>query len=136
MEYVRLGRTGLQVSKLCLGTMTFGLQCDEPTSHAILDAAWEAAKDAASDAQWLRLADASTATRPIDALAVYMRAIAPLKSLTGDRVYHRMATLLLSARACHETLGTTDKFTRYMTVLRFDQKRKRNLIKILDQKGL
>ena len=101
-----------------------------------LDAAWEAAKDAASDAQWLRLADASTATRPIDALAVYMRAIAPLKSMTGDRVYHRMATLLLSARACHETLGTTDKFTRYMTVLRFDQKRKRNLIKILDQKGL
>jgi aryl-alcohol dehydrogenase-like predicted oxidoreductase len=42
MEYVRLGRTGLQVSKLCLGTMTFGLQCDEPTSHAILDAAYEA----------------------------------------------------------------------------------------------
>lgn len=42
MEYVRLGRTGLQVSKLCLGTMTFGLQCDEPTSHAILDAAYDA----------------------------------------------------------------------------------------------
>jgi uncharacterized Zn finger protein len=101
-----------------------------------LDAAWEAAKDAASDAQWLRLADASTATRPADALAVYMRAIAPLKSLTGDRVYHRMATLLRSARACHETLGTTDRFARYMTALRFDQKRKRNLIKILDQKGL
>jgi len=42
MEYVRLGRTGLQVSRLCLGTMTFGLQCDEPTSHAILDTAFEA----------------------------------------------------------------------------------------------
>ncbi|HEY8790853.1 MAG TPA: aldo/keto reductase [Actinopolymorphaceae bacterium] len=42
MEYVRLGRTGLQVSKLCLGTMTFGLQCDEPTSLAILDAAYGA----------------------------------------------------------------------------------------------
>src|ERR1700709_1244212 len=39
MEYVRLGRTGLQVSKLCLGTMTFGLQCDEAQSHAILDTA-------------------------------------------------------------------------------------------------
>jgi uncharacterized Zn finger protein len=101
-----------------------------------LDAAWEAAKDAASDAQWLRLADASAASRPTDALAVYMRAIAPLKSLTGDRVYHRMATLLLSARACHEALGTTDKFARYLAALRLDQKRKRNLIKILDQKGL
>ena len=42
MEYVRLGRTGLQVSRLCLGTMTFGLQCDEKTSHAILDRAAEA----------------------------------------------------------------------------------------------
>lgn len=39
MQHVRFGRTGLQVSRLCLGTMTFGLQCDEHTSHAILDAA-------------------------------------------------------------------------------------------------
>jgi len=39
MNSVRLGRTGLQVSRLCLGTMTFGLQCDERTSFAILDAA-------------------------------------------------------------------------------------------------
>jgi aryl-alcohol dehydrogenase (NADP+) len=38
MQHVRFGRTGLQVSRLCLGTMTFGLQCDEKTSFAILDA--------------------------------------------------------------------------------------------------
>ncbi len=37
MQHVRLGRTGLQVSRLCLGTMTFGYQCDEPASFAILD---------------------------------------------------------------------------------------------------
>jgi aryl-alcohol dehydrogenase (NADP+) len=42
MEHVRLGRTGLQVSRLCLGTMTFGYQCDEPTSVAILNAAADA----------------------------------------------------------------------------------------------
>jgi 1-deoxyxylulose-5-phosphate synthase len=41
VEHVRLGRTGLQVSRLCLGTMTFGLQCDEATSVAILDRASE-----------------------------------------------------------------------------------------------
>ena len=41
MEHV-LGRTGLRVSRLCLGTMTFGFQCDEPASVAILDAAAEA----------------------------------------------------------------------------------------------
>lgn len=39
MQHVRFGNTGLQVSRLCLGTMTFGLQCDEPTSFAIMDAA-------------------------------------------------------------------------------------------------
>ena len=39
MPTTRLGRTGLVVSRLALGTMTFGLQTDEPTSHAILDKA-------------------------------------------------------------------------------------------------
>ena len=39
MRHVRLGKTGLKVSRLGLGTMTFGLQCDEPTSVAILDRA-------------------------------------------------------------------------------------------------
>src|SRR5712671_1508404 len=39
MRHVSLGRTGLRVSRLCLGTMTFGLQCDEPASAAILDRA-------------------------------------------------------------------------------------------------
>ena len=36
-----LGRTGLRVSEVCLGTMTFGNQADEATSFAIMDAAVE-----------------------------------------------------------------------------------------------
>jgi aryl-alcohol dehydrogenase-like predicted oxidoreductase len=39
MEYTQLGRTGLSVSRLCLGTMNFGSQTDESTSHAIMDEA-------------------------------------------------------------------------------------------------
>jgi len=39
LQHVRLGNTGLKVSRLCLGTMTFGFQCDETTSFAILDRA-------------------------------------------------------------------------------------------------
>lgn len=39
MRHVPLGRTGLQVSEVCLGTMTFGLQVDEAASRAILDRA-------------------------------------------------------------------------------------------------
>jgi 1-deoxyxylulose-5-phosphate synthase len=42
MEHARLGRTGLEVSRICLGTMTFGFQCDEPTSRSILDTADDA----------------------------------------------------------------------------------------------
>jgi len=39
VRLVPLGRTGLKVSQLCLGTLTFGLQCDEQLSHRILDEA-------------------------------------------------------------------------------------------------
>ena len=42
MEYRFLGRSGLQVSELCLGTMMFGERTDERTSHQILDAFAEA----------------------------------------------------------------------------------------------
>ncbi len=42
MKIKRLGRTGLKVTEICLGTMTFGNQCDEPTSHAIMSKAFEA----------------------------------------------------------------------------------------------
>jgi NDP-hexose 2,3-enoyl reductase len=39
MKYTHLGRTGLTVSRLCLGTMNFGWQIDESASHAVLDRA-------------------------------------------------------------------------------------------------
>jgi aryl-alcohol dehydrogenase-like predicted oxidoreductase len=42
MDYRKLGRTGLKVSELCLGTMTFRWTSDEATSLRVLDHAWEA----------------------------------------------------------------------------------------------
>ena len=52
MQYVNLGHSGLKVSRLCLGTMTFGeasqgsmmhaVGCDEPTSQAIMNRALDA----------------------------------------------------------------------------------------------
>jgi aryl-alcohol dehydrogenase-like predicted oxidoreductase len=41
MQYTRLGRTALKVSRLCLGTMNFGPHTTEQDSHAIMDRALE-----------------------------------------------------------------------------------------------
>jgi len=41
MEHTRLGRTGLLVSRLCLGTMNFGPETSEEDSHTIMDRALE-----------------------------------------------------------------------------------------------
>ena len=42
MKIKRMGRTGLKVSEICLGTMTFGNQADEATARAIMDKAFDA----------------------------------------------------------------------------------------------
>ncbi len=39
IEQVQLGRTGMRVSNVCLGTMTFGMQADEAASFEIMDVA-------------------------------------------------------------------------------------------------
>jgi aryl-alcohol dehydrogenase-like predicted oxidoreductase len=39
MQYTHLGRSGLQVSRLCLGTMNFGPQTEETVAHSIMDSA-------------------------------------------------------------------------------------------------
>ena len=41
MDYTSLGRTGLKVSRLCLGTMNFGPQASEAESFAIMDKAFD-----------------------------------------------------------------------------------------------
>ncbi len=41
MDYTHLGRTGLKVSRLCLGTMNFGPYTTESDSYAIMDKALE-----------------------------------------------------------------------------------------------
>ena len=41
MDYTHLGRSGLSVSRLCLGTMNFGPETTEEDSHAIMDRALE-----------------------------------------------------------------------------------------------
>ncbi|MDP9235919.1 MAG: aldo/keto reductase [Chloroflexota bacterium] len=74
MEYRQLGRTGLRVPPLCLGTMTFGLQCDEPTSFAILDRAFEGGIDFIDTADVYPLGgDTTTAGRTEEIVGKWMR---------------------------------------------------------------
>ncbi|MEV8150612.1 aldo/keto reductase [Arthrobacter sp. NPDC080073] len=42
MQYTHLGRSGLSVSRLCLGTMNFGPQTEESAAHSIMDSALDA----------------------------------------------------------------------------------------------
>jgi hypothetical protein len=124
-QAARSGRPGI---RLWAGPVLI----DVLISEGEVDAAWEAALDVASEAQWLKLADLAAPTRPADALAVYLRQIQPLKLETGDQAYERMARLLDGARACHARLGTEPTFEMYLRALRAEQKRKPKLIRILD----
>ncbi|MGA5066363.1 SWIM zinc finger family protein [Streptomyces exfoliatus] len=102
-----------------------------------LGAAWRTVGEyGAHDGQWLTLADRSRPTRPADALAVYLRLAVPLTRETGNRAYEQLVSLLLGIRDCHRRLGTPDDFTAYITDLRTTQKRKRNLMRLMDDRGL
>ena len=74
MKTQRLGRTGLKVSELCLGTMTFGRQCDEALSFAIMDTALEAGVDFFDTADVYPVGgDASTVGRTEDIVGKWLK---------------------------------------------------------------
>ena len=55
MDYTHLGRSGLSVSRLCLGTMNFGPETSEDDSHAIMDRALDARHQLLRHRERLRL---------------------------------------------------------------------------------
>ncbi|MGW3496568.1 SWIM zinc finger family protein [Streptomyces sp. NPDC001020] len=102
-----------------------------------IDAAWQAAtRTGAQDRQWRALADRARSDRPADALGVYLRLAEPLTKQTGNTVYEQLVALQLSIRDCHRRLGTEEEFAEYITALRLAQKRKRNLMRLMDEHGL
>ena len=91
MRWRQLGRTGLRVPPLCLGTMTFGLQCDEATSFAILDKALDGGIDFIDTADVYPLGgDLSTTGRTEEIVGRWMKARAqPRPDHPGDEVLRR-----------------------------------------------
>lgn len=65
-----------------------------------------------------------------------LKEIESLKTTSGNDAYRQLARLLADARECHDALGTADQFDEYMAQLRIELRRKRNLMKILDENGL
>lgn len=100
------------------------------------ESAWEVAQKASSEPQRLKLAALIRAQRPTEALEVYRTALARLRGQTGEDVYHRALELLHGIKACHELLGRQAEFDAYLNEFRRDQRRKRNLIRLLDAAGL
>lgn len=132
MKQRRLGRSGLVVPELGLGTMTFGSMADEATSLAILDRAWDAGLyflDAAEvypvppDPQWAGRTEAILAkwlkTKPRDAVLIATKVAgpsggwfqAPVRS--GRTALDRHSI----ARACEDSLRRlgTDYVDLYQT---------------------
>ncbi|TAK10157.1 MAG: aldo/keto reductase [Candidatus Manganitrophaceae bacterium] len=111
MDYVGLGRTGLRVSRLCLGTMNFGPETSEKESHAIMDTALEAGInffDTANVYGWKRgegwteqiigrwLAQGGRRDQIVLATKVYGR--------MGERENERRLSAYHIRRACEESL--------------------------------
>ncbi|WP_436533976.1 aldo/keto reductase [Actinoplanes sp. HUAS TT8] len=83
MEYTRLGRIGLTVSRLGLGTMNFGWQIDEPAAHTVLDHAI---------AQGLNLIDTANMYGREDGDGLSERIIGTWLARTGNRNRTVLAT--------------------------------------------
>ena len=144
METTFLGRTGLQVSELCLGTMSFGATTDEASAHRILDAFVEAGgtffdtanvynKGAAEEivGRWLRSRhrdDLVIATKvygeagpdqPVRGTGgkhVLAEVQASLRRLQTDFVDLYQAHLFDDATPVEETLSTFDSLVKAGTV--------------------
>ena len=100
------------------------------------ETAWELARESGSEPQRLKLAALIRADKPAEAMAVYDRALAPLRTQTGDDIYRREVELLQGIRACHAHLSTEPAFATYLSEFRKQQRRKRNLMRLLDSVGL
>ena len=81
MKHRRLGRTGLKVSEICLGTMTFAGQCDEATALRILDAAADRGVTFIDTADVYPIPpDPETAGRTEEVIGRWLAAIGPARS--------------------------------------------------------
>jgi uncharacterized Zn finger protein len=88
-----------------------------------------------SEGLWLELAKRREKTHPEDAVGIYKAHVAKLLHNTGQRVYEEALAALDRIRAILARCGQEPVFQAFVSEIRTTQKRKRNLMKMLDAKG-
>ena len=88
---------------------------------------------AGSGALWLELADRRRRSHPRDALGVYERQVEVAIVGRDKRAYQEAVALMDHVRSVHQQLGDDGAVPRYVARVREQHKRKRNLVKLLDQ---
>ena len=100
------------------------------------DTAWkEAEAGGCSDYLWLALAKYRGEQHPADAIRIYRDHIARLLQATGDKIYQESVSYLEKIKMLSARLDEERTFREILNSIRTEQKRKRNLMKLLDQKG-
>jgi uncharacterized Zn finger protein len=101
-----------------------------------VEAAWaEARAGECAPALWLELADRRAGEHPEEVLPVYQRAVGGLLAQTGNDVYERAVELLRKVQELLHRLGREAEFASQIASIRTTQRRKRNLMKLLDAAG-
>ncbi|MFQ6005265.1 MAG: DUF6880 family protein [Woeseia sp.] len=97
------------------------------------ESAWEeASTGGCSDSLWLELANLRENDHPRDAIAVYQQLIVPIVNRTNNEAYAEAVALIRKIKSLMNSPAEQEEFRQYLTTLRTDFKRKRNLMKMLD----
>jgi uncharacterized Zn finger protein len=101
-----------------------------------VETAWaEAQAGGCAHVLWLELADRRAGEHPDEVLPVYQRAVEGLVARTGNDVYEEVVRLLRKVRELSARLGREAEFASQIASIRTTQRRKRNLMKLLDAVG-
>src|SRR5882757_8397864 len=109
MQFTKFGHTGLTVSRMILGTGTFGKQTDEKEAHRMLDKAAEAGSTSSIPLTYIPLARRPVVLRSSQGAGL---AISDQVLSSAQRAAEKWG-LLLGTQAAHENTCSTPSMLRY-----------------------
>lgn len=99
-----------------------------------IESAWKEAKQGGcSEFLWLRLAELLEKAHPADAIEIYKKQIGPIVAQTNNHAYREAINLIRKIHKLMKKLEWDKQFQEYVSSIRTEYKRKRNLIDMLDK---